>query len=70
MNKKSLDRYYISQREIEKYKLLDGVKPGDILGSRQKHRGIAKDGICPCLTSAMGMGGGHIPMIVVIKDKT
>lgn len=34
-----------------------------IIGSTQKHAAISKNGIVPTLTSAMGMGGGHIPMI-------
>lgn len=33
-----------------------------IVGSTQKHAAISKNGICPTLTSAMGMGGGHVPM--------
>lgn len=33
-----------------------------IIGSTQKHAKIDYDGVCPCLTSAMGQGGGHIPM--------
>ena len=33
-----------------------------IIGSTQKHAKIDYNGICPCLTSAMGQGGGHIPM--------
>lgn len=35
-----------------------------IIGSTQKHAAISKDGIVPTLTSAMGMGGGHVPMIL------
>ena len=33
-----------------------------IIGSTQKHTAISKNGITPTLTSAMGMGGGHVPM--------
>lgn len=33
-----------------------------IIGSTQKNAAINHDGICPALTSAMGGGGGHIPM--------
>ena len=33
-----------------------------IIGSTQKHAAISKDGIVPTLTSAMGQGGGHVPM--------
>jgi DNA (cytosine-5)-methyltransferase 1 len=34
-----------------------------IIGSTQKHAAISKDGIVPTLTSAMGTGGGHVPMM-------
>ena len=33
-----------------------------IVGLTQKHATISKDGIVPTLTSAMGLGGGHVPM--------
>ena len=33
-----------------------------IIGSTQKHAATSKNGIVPTLTSAMGMGGGHVPM--------
>lgn len=33
-----------------------------IIGSTQKHASIKNDGITPTLTSAMGLGGGHVPM--------
>lgn len=35
---------------------------GVIIGSTQQHAKISKDGIVPTLTSAMGLGGGHVPM--------
>lgn len=38
-----------------------------IIGSTQKHAKIDYDGVCPCLTSAMGQGGGHIPMFTEEK---
>lgn len=40
------------------------VEENCIIGSTQKHTSIRKDGISPTLTSAMGMGGGHVPMYV------
>ena len=33
-----------------------------IVGSTQKHAAISTNGVVPTLTSAMGMGGGHVPM--------
>lgn len=35
---------------------------GVVIGSTQKQAAINEDGICPTLTSAMGKGGGHVPM--------
>lgn len=39
-----------------------------IIGGMQAHQSIKTDGICTCLTSSMGMGGGYVPMIVENKD--
>lgn len=39
-----------------------GNDRGVIIGSTQKHAAISTDGIVPTLTSAMGQGGGHVPM--------
>lgn len=33
-----------------------------IVGSTQKHASVSTNGVCPTLTSAMGTGGGHVPM--------
>lgn len=35
-----------------------------LIGGMQAHQSIKTDGICTCLTSSMGMGGGYIPMVV------
>lgn len=34
-----------------------------VIGSTQEHAAVKNDGICTCLTEAMGAGGGQIPMI-------
>ena len=39
-----------------------------ILGGMQEHQAIKKDGVCTCLTSSMGTGGGYTPMIVENED--
>ena len=39
-----------------------------VVGGMQKHQTIKKDGICPCLVSSMGMGGGYVPMILLKKQ--
>ena len=35
-----------------------------VLGSTQKHAAKTDGTYCPALTSAMGMGGGHVPMLI------
>ena len=35
-----------------------------IVGGMQENQSIKKDGVCTCLTSSMGMGGGYVPMVV------
>lgn len=40
-----------------------------IIGSTQEHSAISTNGIVPTLTSAMGQGGGHVPMML-IKNAT
>lgn len=41
------------------------IRNNDLIvrGSLQEHASIRNDGICPTLTSAMGMGGGQFPII-------
>lgn len=35
-----------------------------VIGGLQEHQSIKNDGVCTTLTSAMGAGGGHIPMVL------
>lgn len=44
------------------------VDTGKIIASTQKNAAVNFDGIVPTLTSAMGMGGGHIPMFEEKKE--
>ena len=39
-----------------------------LVGGMQDHQFVKIDGICTCLTSSMGTGGGYVPMIVLIGD--
>lgn len=43
-------------------------QPSIIIGGMQKNQAIKKDGICTCLTSSMGSGGGYVPMHNYAKD--
>ena len=36
-----------------------------LIGGEQKHQSVKTDGICTCLCSAMGQGGGYVPMVVM-----
>jgi DNA (cytosine-5)-methyltransferase 1 len=42
------------------------VRVGDVkqvvLGGLQKNQSVKTDGVCTCLTSSMGAGGGYVPM--------
>lgn len=40
-----------------------------VIGGTQAHQSVRDDGICPCLCSSMGTGGGYVPMIVIEEDK-
>lgn len=33
-----------------------------IIGGMQKNQAVKKDGVCTCLTSSVGTGGGYVPM--------
>lgn len=51
-----------------------GNRQPKIIASTQTHASIRDDGISPTLTTAMGLGGGQIPMIqepkILIKNNT
>ena len=38
-----------------------------VLESNQNHATITDSGICPTLSASMGMGGGYVPMIVMVR---
>lgn len=45
----------------------DRIKPCQvfaIIGGEQKHQSVKLDGVCTCLCSAMGTGGGYVPLLV------
>lgn len=35
-----------------------------IIGGEQKHQSVKTDGVCTCLCSSMGTGGGYVPLLV------
>ena len=52
----------VQKESIQTLTTSGGNDRGVIIGSTQKHAAISTNGITPTLTSAMGQGGGHIPM--------
>ena len=45
------------------------MRPISVIGSKQDNAYVGSvKSVCPTLTAAMGMGGGHIPMIVYVDD--
>ena len=43
------------------------MKQPIVLESNQNHATITDSGICPTLPASMGMGGGYVPMIVMVR---
>ena len=52
----------VQKDKIQTITTSGGNDRGVVIGSTQKHAGKKFDGICTTLTSAMGSGGGHVPM--------
>lgn len=52
-------------RENMEVYVLEIISPKKVIGSTQKNAFIGNvNGVCPCITAAAGMGGGHVPMIL------
>lgn len=45
------------------------IRLGNLYEQHDRWGVIDTNGICGTLTAAMGMGGGHVLMIIVRKDK-
>ena len=39
-----------------------------LIGGEQKNQAVKTDGVCTCLCSSMGTGGGYIPLIVLAQN--
>lgn len=44
------------------------IRSGLIKGGFQEHQKWKNTEVCPCLTSAMGNGGGNIPIIIEVIE--
>lgn len=42
----------------------DGTGIVSLIGGEQKHQSVKLDGVCTCLCSSMGTGGGYVPLLV------
>lgn len=58
------EKYYIKYEKAKDLLTRLDVKEGSLIGGMQKHQSIKNDGISTTLTSSMGTGGGHVPMVV------
>lgn len=57
-------KFYLSEEKVSKLVSRFDLKDESfLLGGEQKNQSIKKDGISTTLTSSMGTGGGHIPMV-------
>lgn len=45
------------------------MKQPIVLESNQNHATITNSGKCPTLSASMGLGGGYVPMVVIIKGE-
>lgn len=63
------EKYYVTSKRLDiiQKNLGDIFKDNFVIGSSQKNAFVGDETICPSLTSAMGTGGGQIPMIKTIK---
>lgn len=41
-----------------------------LIGGEQENQSIKTDGICTCLCSSMGSGGGYVPIVVMLNNKS
>ena len=63
------EKYYLSEERLAIVnKNIKFANNEFIIGSSQKNASINYDGVCPTLTSAMGLGGGQTPMIPIINS--
>jgi DNA (cytosine-5)-methyltransferase 1 len=62
--KHSNDRVYSADGISPTLNTMQGVnRQPFIVGGLQKHQTVREDGISPCLTTAMGQGGGQTPIV-------
>ena len=61
------EKFYINNERVSK--LLGSIPVEDaVVGGMQKNQAVKSDGVCTCLTSSMGAGGGYVPMVKQIGN--
>lgn len=61
------EKFYINNERVSK--LLGSIPVEDaVVGGTQKNQAVKSDGVCTCLTSSMGKGGGYVPMVKQIGN--
>ena len=56
------EKYYLSDDIASKFFKKD-IDENTCIGGMQENQSVKKDGVCTCLTSSMGTGGGYVPMV-------
>lgn len=56
------EKYYLSDNIVAKF-LNKDIDENTCIGGMQANQSVKTDGVCTCLTSSMGTGGGYVPMV-------
>jgi DNA (cytosine-5)-methyltransferase 1 len=56
------EKYYLSNDVVGKF-LNKNLSENSCIGGMQANQSVKTDGVCTCLTSSMGTGGGYVPMV-------
>jgi DNA (cytosine-5)-methyltransferase 1 len=57
------EKYYLSDKTIENFISKINLSENTCIGGMQANQSVKTDGVCTCLTSSMGTGGGYVPMV-------
>ena len=57
------EKYYLSDKTIENFISKINLSANTCIGGMQANQSVKTDGVCTCLTSSMGTGGGYVPMV-------
>lgn len=57
------EKYYLSDKTIENFTSRINLSENTCIGGMQANQSVKTDGVCTCLTSSMGTGGGYVPMV-------